>query len=76
MAGRSLSGQAKVTVLARISMSGTPEQHAGDIVGQADWDKASAKPLTIVIDTRDQVIAGLVLLAAGALAVSSPRPSP
>ena len=51
MAGRSLSGQAKVTVLARISTSGTPEQHAGDIVGQADWDKASAKLLTIVIDT-------------------------
>jgi cytochrome c-type biogenesis protein CcmH len=51
IAGRTLSGQAHVTVMARISVSGTPEQHAGDLVGQADWDPASGKPLTIVIDT-------------------------
>ena len=49
--GRTLSGQAHVMVMARISVSGTPEQHAGDLVGQADWDPASGKPLTIVIDT-------------------------
>lgn len=51
IAGRSLSGQTHVTVMARISLSGTPEQHAGDLVGQADWDPASGKPLNIVIDT-------------------------
>lgn len=49
--GRTLSGQTHVTVMARISLSGTPEQHAGDLVGQADWDPASGKPLIIVIDT-------------------------
>jgi cytochrome c-type biogenesis protein CcmH len=49
--GRTLSGQTHVTVMARISVSGTPEQHAGDLVGQADWDPTSGKPLTIIIDT-------------------------
>lgn len=49
--GRTLSGQARVMVLARISVTGTPEQHAGDLLGQADWDKASPKALSIVIDT-------------------------
>ncbi len=49
--GRTLSGQTHVTVIARISVSGTPEQHPGDLVGQADWDPASGKSLAIVIDT-------------------------
>jgi len=50
--GRTLSGQAHVLVMARVSVSGTPEQHAGDLVGQAQWDAASGKPLSIVIDTQ------------------------
>ena len=49
--GRSLSGQTHVTVMARISRGGTPEQHVGDLVGQTDWDPASGKSLVIVIDT-------------------------
>lgn len=51
MPGRTLSGQTHVTVIARISVSGTPEQHPGDLMGQAEWDPASGKPLAIVIDT-------------------------
>ena len=50
--GRTLSGQAEVMVMARISVSGTPEQHPGDLLGQAQWDAASGKPVTIVIDTQ------------------------
>lgn len=50
--GRTLSGQAHVRVMARISVSGTPEQQPGDLVGQAEWDAASGKPLAIVIDTQ------------------------
>ena len=49
--GRTLSGQAQVLVMARISLSGTPEQHAGDLVGQAQWDAAGGKPIVVVIDT-------------------------
>lgn len=49
---RTLSGQAHVLVMARISVSGKPEQGPGDLVGQAKWDTASGKPLTIVIDTQ------------------------
>ena len=49
--GRTLSGQARVTVIARISRSGTPEQQPGDLVGQVDWSEASGKSLAIVIDT-------------------------
>lgn len=50
--GRTLSGQAQVLVMARISVSGTPEQHAGDLVGQAQWDAAGGKLVTISIDTQ------------------------
>ena len=50
--GRTLSGQAHVLVMARVSVSGTPEQHPGDLVGQAEWDAASGKAVTIVIDTQ------------------------
>lgn len=50
--GRTLSGRAEVLVMARISVSGTPEQHPGDLLGQAQWDAASGKPVTIVIDTQ------------------------
>lgn len=50
--GRTLSGQAHVLVMARISVSGTPEQHPGDLVGQTEWDAASGKQVTIVIDTQ------------------------
>jgi len=49
--GRTLSGQTRITVIARISRSGTPEQQPGDLVGQADWSAASGKTLSIVIDT-------------------------
>ena len=50
--GRTLSGQARVLVMARISVGGTPEQQPGDLVGRAEWDPASGKPLSIVIDTQ------------------------
>lgn len=50
--GRTLSGQARVLVMARISVGGTPEQQPGDFVGRAEWDAASGKVLAIVIDTQ------------------------
>jgi len=50
--GRNLSGRSSYTLVARISTSGSPEQRAGDLVGQVDWDKASGKPPTIIIDTQ------------------------
>jgi len=50
--GRTLSGQARVLVMACISVGGTPEQQPGDLVGRAEWDAASGKPLSIVIDTQ------------------------
>ena len=49
--GRTLSGQTHVVLIARVSASGTPEQHPGDLVGQAQWDAASGKSVAIVIDT-------------------------
>jgi cytochrome c-type biogenesis protein CcmH len=52
--GRSLSGQSRYTLVARISVSGAPEQHAGDLMGQVVWDKASGKTPAIVIDTQVQ----------------------
>ena len=50
--GRTLSGQARVLVIARISVAGTPEQQPGDLVGRAEWDAASGKVLALVIDTQ------------------------
>ena len=49
--GRTLSGQAHVVLVARVSVSGTPEQQPGDFVGQTQWDAAGGKPAAIVIDT-------------------------
>ena len=49
--GRTLSGQAQVVLIARVSVSGTPEQQPGDLVGQTQWDAAGGKPAAIVIDT-------------------------
>jgi cytochrome c-type biogenesis protein CcmH len=49
--GRTLSGQSRVVLIARISRSGTPEQQPGDLVGQVQWDAANHKSLAIVIDS-------------------------
>jgi cytochrome c-type biogenesis protein CcmH len=49
--GRVISAYAAVTVIARVSKSGTAAPHDGDLLGQQGWKKASGKPLAIVIDT-------------------------
>lgn len=49
--GQSLAGHAQLRVVARISVHGTPEEQPGDFVGQAEWSRASAGTLAIVIDT-------------------------
>lgn len=50
--GRVISAYAAVTVIARVSKSGTAAApHDGDLLGQQGWKKASGKPLAIVIDT-------------------------
>jgi cytochrome c-type biogenesis protein CcmH len=51
MPGRVLSAYDDVVVSARVSKAGTAEPHAGDLMGQGEWKKASGKPLAIVIDT-------------------------
>lgn len=52
IAGHGLSGQDHVVLVARISVSGAPEQHTGDLTGQVYWDKARNAPSAIVIDTQ------------------------
>ncbi|HEV2110696.1 MAG TPA: c-type cytochrome biogenesis protein CcmI [Gammaproteobacteria bacterium] len=49
--GRTLSGQTRVVLIARVSISGAPEQQPGDFLGQTQWDAAGGKPAAIVIDT-------------------------
>lgn len=49
--GRVISAYAAVTVIARVSKSGTAAPHQGDLMGQKDWKQAGGKPLAIVIDT-------------------------
>jgi cytochrome c-type biogenesis protein CcmH len=49
--GRVISAYDAVVVSARISKSGTAAPHRGDLIGQAEWMKASPRPLAIVIDT-------------------------
>ena len=49
--GRVISGYDVVTVTARVSKGGTAAAHSGDLVGHQDWNKATGKPLAIVIDT-------------------------
>ncbi|HEX7965091.1 MAG TPA: c-type cytochrome biogenesis protein CcmI [Gammaproteobacteria bacterium] len=51
MPGRVLSAYGDVVVSARVSKTGTAEPHAGDLMGQGEWKKASDEPLAIVIDT-------------------------
>jgi cytochrome c-type biogenesis protein CcmH len=49
--GRVISAYEAVIVSARVSKGGTATPHAGDLVGQGEWMKASSKPLSLVIDT-------------------------
>lgn len=49
--GRVISAYDAVVVSARVSKDGTAVPHVGDLIGQAEWMKASSKSLAIVIDT-------------------------
>ena len=49
--GRTIAGQDRVTVIARISLTGEPTEQPGDIYGQAEVDVASGEPVRITIDS-------------------------
>ena len=49
--GRTLEGQDRVTIIARISLSGEPTEQPGDIFGQAEVEVASGEPVRITIDS-------------------------
>jgi cytochrome c-type biogenesis protein CcmH len=49
--GRTIAGQDRVTVIARISLTGEPTEQPGDIYGQAEVEIASGEPVRITIDS-------------------------
>jgi cytochrome c-type biogenesis protein CcmH len=49
--GRTIAGHERVTVIARISLSGVATEQPGDIYGQVEVDVASGEPVTITIDS-------------------------
>jgi len=49
--GRTIAGQAQVTIIARISLTGEPTEQPGDIYGQAEVAVASGEPIRITIDS-------------------------
>ena len=49
--GRTLAGQDRVTIIARISLSGEPTEQPGDIFGQVEVEVASGEPVRITIDS-------------------------
>jgi cytochrome c-type biogenesis protein CcmH len=49
--GRTIAGQERVTVIARISLSGVATEQPGDIYGQAEVDVASGETVSITIDS-------------------------
>lgn len=55
MAGRSLTGQGRVTVVARISVSGQPIAQPGDVFGEAEVDPDAGETVSLTID---QVVPG------------------
>jgi hypothetical protein len=49
--GRTIAGQERVTVIARISLTGEPTEQPGDIFGQAEVDVAGGEPVGLTIDS-------------------------
>jgi cytochrome c-type biogenesis protein CcmH len=49
--GRTIAGQERVTVVARISLTGEATEQPGDIYGLAEVEVASGEPVRITIDT-------------------------
>ena len=49
--GRTIAGQERVTVIARISLSGVATEQPGDIYGQAEVDVSSGETVSITIDS-------------------------
>lgn len=50
MPGRTMSSAKHLTIVARISASGTPTASSGDLFGEAAWKPGQTGKLTIVID--------------------------
>jgi hypothetical protein len=50
IAGRGLAGGQSVSVIARISASGSPLAHSGDLYGQIDYVAGKSGPRTLEID--------------------------
>ena len=49
--GRTIAGQDRVTVIARISLTGEPTEQPGDLYGQAEVEVTSGEPVRITIDS-------------------------
>lgn len=50
MAGRDLTGQDKVTVVARISVSGQPTAQPGDVFGEVEVEPAAEETVSLTLD--------------------------
>lgn len=49
--GNTIAGHERLTVIARISLSGQPTEQPGDIYGQVEVEVASGEPVRITIDS-------------------------
>jgi hypothetical protein len=50
MPGRTVKDAKQLTIVARFSASGMPQQASGDLYGEVAYDLASGKPMDLVID--------------------------
>lgn len=50
MPGRTIKNAKQLTIVARFSASGMPQQSSGDLYGEVAYDLASGKPVDLVID--------------------------